>query len=78
MVRDCLTIGQKSPNMLAANNVLFVPKRQIEVRFLMKSGLILQDSCDIANLLFQDFHERLNEGIFRINLFLHRLYYGLY
>lgn len=54
MVRDCLTTGQKSPNILAVNNILFVPKRQIEVRFLVESGLILQDSCDIAKRQFYD------------------------
>lgn len=33
---------------------LTIPKRQIEVRFLMKSGLILRDSCDIAKRQFYD------------------------
>lgn len=54
MVRDCLTTGKKLRKLLVITHVLFVPKRQIEVRFLMKSGLILQDSCDIAKRQFYD------------------------
>ncbi len=78
MVRDCLTTAKKSRKLLSINDILFVPKRQIEVRFLMKSGLILQDSCDIAERQFYDIPTPFIGVVFRINLFLHRLYYGLY
>lgn len=54
MVRDCLTTVKNFRKLLSVSNILFVPKRQIEVRFLMKSGLILQDSCDIAKRQFYD------------------------
>ena len=64
MVRDCLTTAKKLRKLLSANNILFVPKRQIEVRFLMKSGLILQDSCDIAKRQFYDIPAPFIEWLF--------------
>lgn len=64
MVRDCLTAAKKSRKLLSINDILFVPKRQIEVRFLMKSGLILQDSCDIAKRQFYDIPASFIEWFF--------------
>ena len=50
--------------LLSVSNILFVPKRQIEVRFLMKSGLILRDSYDIAKRQFYDIPASFIEWFF--------------
>lgn len=53
MVRDCLTTGKKSRKLLSINDVLFVPKRQIRVRFTVGARIsFIHDAfskyCDCA------------------------------